>query len=185
MRVENNHAHAYTRYSLLGIIDYWLLLRSIIEAKINNYPTLTIHLPFEIQHKKVFNLKKALLYIFFGEALRKIFEVNLCWENAPWLNYGTWDLKYGNTSWQYIPKNINLCLDTGHLMLGAKNKQEFAKKLETILRKRGEQIKHLHLHENNFKRDKHTPVPGKVITKNLFQELTQNRSYIVEFGESV
>lgn len=185
MRVENNHAHAYTRYSLLGFIDYWLLFRSIIETKIYGYPTLTTHLPFEIQHRQVLNLGKAYSFIRFGETLRKIFKVNLCWENAPWLNFGKWNLKYGNTLWQYIPTNINLCLDTGHLMLGAKNKDTFNKRLQKVLKKRGIQIRHLHLHENNFQKDQHLPVPGKVIAQSLFRKLIKNRTYIVEHGEDI
>lgn len=183
MRVEHNHAHAYTIYDLLSAKHYLFLIKSVVECKLNRYKTLTVHLPFEIQHKQVENLPNANRYIFFGELLKKIFKVKLYWENAPWLNVGTWDLKYGNTNWEAIPSNIELCLDTGHLMLGCKNKSEFYKLLNKVLKKSGTQIKYLHLHENNFISDIHVPVPGKVIDRNLIRKIARNRDYIVEKGE--
>lgn len=183
MRVEHNHAHAYSVYDLLSTKHYIFLLKSVIECKLNNYKTLTVHLPFEMQHKQVEDLPKANRYITLGELLKKIFKIKLYWENAPWLNIGTWDLKYDNTNWNAIPKNIELCLDTGHLMLGCKNKNDFYKLLDSILKDRGDQIKYLHLHENDFFSDKHTPVPGKIITKNIIGKITKKREYIIEKGE--
>lgn len=183
MRIENNHAHAYTRYDLLSWKDYWLLMRSVFECRVSGNKDLTVHLPFEIQHSEVRNLKKGKVFIYYGEFLKKLFGINLYWENAPWLNYGTWDLKYGNTDWKHIPKDIEICLDTGHLMLGSKNKRQFLKKLNKVLKERGVQIKYLHLHENNFKKDMHTFVPGKIIKKKLMEKLIENRDYIIEKGE--
>ena len=183
MRVEKKHAHAYTRYSLLERVDYLSLIRSVVETRVHKYKSLTVHLPFEIQHEVVEDLDKARRFIYFGELLKKLFKIQLYWENAPWLNYGSWNLKYKNTSWKHIPLDIDLCLDTGHLMLGQKNKKVFLKKLEKIIEARGRQIKHLHLHENNLKSDKHVPVPGRIINSKTFKKLTKNRSYIVERGE--
>jgi hypothetical protein len=182
MRVEEGHAHARTRYELLNWQDYWLLFLSVVECKFRNYKSLTVHLPFEMQHGEVFNISKAKTYILFGEVLRKIFRIKLYWENAPWLNYGSWDLKYENTNWVHVPKNINLCLDTGHLMLGVKSKKGFLKKLSWVMENYGGQIKHLHLHENDFESDQHISVPGKVIDKKLFEKLIRGRSYIIEMG---
>lgn len=183
MRVEKGHAHAYTSYLLLKWTDYASLIVSVMEVKINNYKSLTVHLPFEIQHKEVKNLKKAHAFINFGEILKRLFNIKLYWENAPWLNYGSWDLKYKNTLWKDIPKNIDLCLDTGHLMLGERNKKVFYGKLKRIIHLYSAQIKHLHLHENDLKSDKHEEVPGKIIRKRIFKNLTKNRTYIIEKGE--
>ncbi len=183
MRIEKNHAHAYTRYRLLSWKDYFLLLRSVIECKIGRYKSLTVHLPYEIQHNQVKNIVKARKYIFFGEFLKKIFRINFYWENAPWLNNGSWTLKFGNTNWSKIPNNIDICLDTGHLMLGCKTSKHFKDLLNKVLSIRGKQVKHLHLHENNFVSDQHILVPGRVITKSLFKYLIKGKSYIVEKGE--
>jgi sugar phosphate isomerase/epimerase len=183
MRVEKGHAHAYTKYRLLVPADYLWLLRSALECKLLKHKSLTVHLPYEVQHPEVYNLKSAYKYISFGERLKKVFGIKLFWENAPWLNYGTWDLKYKNTDWQHVPFNIDLCLDTGHLMLGAKSTAKFQGSLSKLLKSRGNQIKYMHLHENNFKRDLHTPVPGKVITKKIFREITKGRQFILEKGE--
>ena len=183
MRVEDGHAHARTSYKLLSTRDYFLLLISVVECKYKIHKSLSVHLPFEIQHDQVINTAKGIRFINFGELLRKMFRIKLYWENAPWLNYGTWDLKYGNTNWDNVPKNIDLCLDTGHLMLGAKNKNDFLIKLNWVMKNYDEQIKHLHLHDNNFKSDQHIQVPGEVISKKLFKKLIKNRSYIIEKGE--
>jgi sugar phosphate isomerase/epimerase len=183
MRIEQNHAHAHTRYELLDWRDYLLLIKSCIEAKIMHNFSLTVHLPFEIQHSQQLDVKKALKFISYGEFLKKVFKIKLYWENAPWLNYGTWDLKYKNTLWKYIPYDIDLCLDTGHLMLESHSKSEYLKKLNKLLKERGKQIRHLHLHENNFKSDQHKKVPGKIINDKLVKTLTKNRSYIFEKGE--
>ncbi len=183
MRIEEGHAHAYTNYSLLNWKDYWLLTKSAFECRASNHKDLTVHLPFEIQHREVRNLKKAKRFIYYGEFLKKIFGISLYWENAPWLNYGTWDLKYGNTDWKYIPTDIELCLDTGHLMLGSKNKALFLRELNKILKERRSQINYFHLHENNFESDEHTPVPGKIITKEMMKRLIKSKDYIVEKGE--
>lgn len=180
MIVENEHAHAYTRGSFLEWQDYGLLLRSSVECKFRKYKSLTVHLPFEIQHAEVSNLESGLRYINYGQSLKTIFCINLYWENAPWLNRGTWDLKYGNTDWSNVPRNIDLCLDTGHLMLGCKDKEDFLKKLSTLVGDRDTQIKFLHLHENNFRSDDHIPVPGIVIGKEIMDSLIKNREWIVE-----
>lgn len=183
MRVEKKHAHAYTNYSLLSWWDYVTLMGSAVEAKVNNYKSLSVHLPFEIQHEGVQNLREAISFIYFGEFLKRVFGIKLYWENAPWLKVGSWNLKYGNTVWINLPRDIDLCLDTGHLMLGEKDKRSFLKKLKLIIHDRGGQIKHLHLHENDFRSDQHLAVPGRVITSKMIKELTKNRSYIFEKGE--
>lgn len=183
MRVEKQHAHAYTSYSLLRWTDYINLVRSVAETRIYNYKSLTVHLPFEIQHPKFRNIGKATSFISFGESLKRLFRIRLFWENAPWLNVGSWNLKFGNTNWDNVPKNIDICLDTGHLMLGEKNKRTFNRKLKIVIDHFGQQIKHLHLHENNFITDQHLPVPGKVISKKEFKKLIKSRSYIIEKGE--
>lgn len=180
MMVENKHAHAYSRGKLLGLQDYGLLFRSSLECKFRKYKSLTVHLPYEIQHPEVSDSVKGLSYINYGQFLKMIFSINLYWENAPWIVHGSWKLKYGNTDWTHIPDNIDLCLDTGHLMLGLKNKDEFLTTLAWILSTRGHQIKFLHLNENNFKSDDHDSVPGKVISKQLMESLIVGRDFIIE-----
>lgn len=185
MRVEHNHAHADTRYKDIGLVDYHRLLKNIVEARKKNYSTLNVHIPFEIQHPSYYSyLKgiKAYTYIVFGEILKKAFRTKLYWENAPMLNYGRWDLARGQTDWTHIPKWIELCLDTGHHMLGSKDVDEARQRIVDILVSRGKQIKHLHIHENDLQTDKHWH-SWKVITQDLMEELQRGRSFIFEKGE--
>ncbi|OGM18893.1 hypothetical protein A2686_05185 [Candidatus Woesebacteria bacterium RIFCSPHIGHO2_01_FULL_38_10] len=180
MIVENGHAHAYTRGELLEWKDYVLLLRSVIESKTGGNKSLTVHLPYEIQHAEVRDVKRGEFYISYGEVLKRNFSIKLYWENAPWLEHRNWSLKYDNTDWTYVPRTIDLCLDTGHLMLGCKNRDEFLSLLDMLIKDRGSQIKFLHLHENNFRSDDHDPVPGIVLTKSVMNWLIKDRDFIIE-----
>ena len=119
-------------------------------------------------------------FVDFGEGLKNIFKINLYWENAPWLREGTWDLKFDNTYWNTIPTNIDLCLDTGHLMLGLKE-HEFPARLNFIMQQRGGQIKHLHLSENDLVHDLHWHT-NKILTSDLVEKITEGRTFIWEVG---
>jgi len=144
-------------------------------------------LPYEIQHyKKYKNLRLGYLYVGWGETLKRIFDIKLYWENAPEENYGKWDLKSGQTLWSKVPKNIELCLDTGHLLIGIKDLKKARKVLDEIIEKRGSQIKHLHLHVNDLKSDQHINSEKEIInvlSLKIYSSLIKDRSYIFEKGE--
>jgi len=144
-------------------------------------------LPYEIQHyKKYKNLRLGYLYIGWGEIIKRIIGIKLYWENAPEENYGKWDLKSGQTLWTKVPKNIELCLDTGHLIIGEKSVDSARLKINKTLRERGGQIKHLHLHVNDLKSDQHNNKKTgieKMLTSKIFSSLIKGRSYIFEKGE--
>lgn len=180
MNIVNNHAHARYGYGALAAKDFYRLLVDAVEAKVRGYLSFNVHLPFEIQHPKFYpHINKGKLYLWLGEALKRILKINLYWENAPAQNNHVWTLKYGQTNWTNVPNNIELTLDTGHLILGAKNNSEAKLRIEKFLHERGKQIKHLHLHENNLVNDTHDPV-GKVIDKTLLEKIIKNRTYIFE-----
>lgn len=181
MRIQNRHAHAYTRYDKhTNWKHYIYLFVSVIECKIRSCKSLTAHLPFEIQHWQLFGPKEnGYKFIYFGERLKKLFNIKLYWENAPLLDTSTWGLKNENTSWVFIPYDIDITLDTGHAMLGGNSKESAQKSIRFILQGRGKQIKHIHLHENNGKRDSHGPI-GVVIDEALKKELIKGRTYIYE-----
>lgn len=184
MNVVNGHAHGNYGYGPVGLINYWQLLVNAVETKIKGYLSLNLHLPFEVQHPKVYpNLSAGLRLIHFGETVRRLFRIKIVWENAPAQKEisGQWSLKYSQTDWSQVPDKIDLTLDTGHLMLGAENIAGARIRIETILKNRGKQIKHLHLHENDLLHDTHEPV-GKLIDKKLLAKLIKNRTYIFEKG---
>jgi len=182
MRVQDGHAHAVPRYCETGVKDYLNLTRNIIETKFNNYQSLNVHLPFEVQHPSVYtNLDRGIQFIRYGEGVKNLLDIALYWENSPKVNFGTWDLRLDQTDWTYVPRDIDLCLDTGHLILGARCEEEAQWRIRKILEERGDQIKHLHLHENDMIHDNHDPI-GQIVTTDLFHELITNRSYIFEKG---
>lgn len=180
MRVQNNHAHARTRYTTISGRDYWTLLQDVIDTKKKGYKSLTVHLPFELIHVSApyANRGKGILFIEYGEFLKRIFNINLYWENAPELIVGTWNRKY-EFHWTPIPGNIDLCLDTGHVMLNEKSAKDARAMILFILDIYGPQIKHIHLHENDLVRDCHWK-PKKILTKKFIKEITQGRTFIIE-----
>ena len=89
-----------------------------------NFKSVTTHLPLELQHRVYLDIERANKLIKFGQFWAALFKVKLYWENAPLLNYGTWELKHGQTDWELVPYDISLCLDTGHAMLGAVSMEE-------------------------------------------------------------
>lgn len=188
IRIEENHTHAYMIYEPTDYRHFWALFLSFIIAKRNKTFSLTTHLPFEIQHKSKFSKRQYLTaktLIKFGEVLKKVMKIPLYWENCPIVNVKTWELLYDQTEWENVPATIALCLDTGHLMMNAKNKNEARQRIKTILKERGKQIKHAHIHENNFKIDNHFDPRkrkslNRIITSSLLKEIQKNRTYIFE-----
>lgn len=188
LRIENNHAHAFMIYEPTDLRHFVALSYSILQAKLYKCTSITTHLPFEIQHPQFFSKRRfyiAQALILFGEIQKKLFHIPLYWENCPIFNIGTWDLRYGQTNWETVPTNIDLCIDTGHLMMGSKNKKEATLLIERIFQIRAKQIKHLHIHENNLISDLHKN-PKKQKTKErilsdvLIKKIQKGRTYIFE-----
>lgn len=183
MRVEDNHAHATTRYKPISKEDYPLLVNDILELIENEYASLTVHLPFQVQHPSVYpDLEAGIRFINYGEHLKKFFGIKLYWENAPEEEYGHWHLKHGQTTWTHVPHNIDLCLDLGHLMIGTSDTTAAIERIDQIIANRGSQIKHLHIHENDLLHDQHRSI-GTILSQEYIDSLIKNRSYIFEKGE--
>lgn len=187
MRVQDNHAHADTLYKGTCLWSFYLLAANILETKSHKYSSLTVHLPFEIQHPKIYrSIWKGMLFIAVGEFLKKVVNIRLYWENAPEEVVKKWCLKYGQTEWLYVPRDIDLCLDIGHLIIGSNNLQEARKRIKRIIQQREKQIKHLHLHINRLRSDDHivcTKAVKRVIGPKILRCLVKDRTYIFERGE--
>jgi len=182
MKIVNNHAHAETLYESIHLRHFFALLSSFATARSKGCLTLTAHLPLEIQHPQIFKNKVgAIIFVYFGELLKYLFSIPLYWENSPLLEYGSWKLKYGQLDWNSIPPYIQLCLDTGHLMLGSKNAFEARKRIRAFIRRFDKRIGHLHIHENKFIKDDHFR-PNAVINSKLLKSIIKSRTYIFEKG---
>lgn len=181
MRAQENHFHADTRYAETGMPDFINLYKNIVEVKSAGGLDLNVHLPYEVVYPNIYkNYQRGAGFIWFGEAFKELFKVKLVWENSPVLIPPTWDMLHGQTQWGLVPRSIDLCLDTGHLMLGSESIEEARSRIKFILGQRGNQIKHLHLHENDLVSDLHWK-PNEVIDPDLLIELTQGgRTFIFE-----
>jgi len=180
IKIQDTHLHAITHYGPVSFGHFLSLFISVCMGKLTGATSITAHLPLEIQHPTLYpNHQRAKTLLLFGEKLKKLFHIPLYWENAPLLHYKTWNLQHGQTDWKRIPKHIALCLDTGHLMLGSPDIKHAQQRIQILLRTRGNQIRHIHLHENDLVHDLHQ-YPKKVITKKLLDKLIHNRTYILE-----
>lgn len=180
MKKIKNHLHALSFYEEISIKHFLALWISLLYAKVFSCTSVTVHLPLELQHPNKFKkLGEANNFIKFGEFWKKKFNKKLYWENSPLLIYGKWNLKYGQSSWELIPNNIELCLDTGHLMLGSRNINIARKRIYKAIKDRNTQIKHLHIHENDLVHDLHKK-PSKVLNKKIINFLKKGRTFIYE-----
>lgn len=180
IKIQDEHLHASTMYEPTSASHFWKLLASILIAKFLRAKSVNVHLPLEILHPSIYTNKKiGILFVRFGEFLKRLFCIELYWENAPLLKYGTWDLKHGQSDWRLVPDDIDLCLDTGHLMLGAISTKQARERILHILKLRGKQIKHIHLHENDLIHDSHQQ-HSFIITPDLRNIITAGRSFILE-----
>lgn len=186
IRIQEGHLHSISYYEPTHILHFIFFLYSFFVAKKYSCKSICQHLPFEIEHPKVYkNIKGGRFFISFGEFLKRIFNMKLYWENSPVLVIGTWKLKHGQTNWDMIPNEIELCLDTGHLMLGSSSVEKARQRIQDISQKFGNRIKHLHIHENDLCIDKHwkplsKKAEKKVFTKLFLTRLLKNRTHIFE-----
>lgn len=182
---QDKHFHGRTRYKPTDSQDFRILFEDMKKVREINGESLNVHLPYEIQHPDTYrNIISGLVFIKYGELLKRVFHIPLYWENAPELQYGTWDLSHGQTDWTFVPGNIDLTLDVGHLMIGENSIEEARSRIEHVLFDRKSQIKHLHIHENDLRHDEHWPI-GKIITPVFLSRITSGVTYIFEKGETV
>lgn len=187
MRIQKDnlgfdHYHAYTVYKLVGWKHYVELLRSVIEFKLRDGQTLTVHFPYELLHTELLEYyRNGVRFVKFGEWLKKVFKIKLYWENAPWLNVGVWDLKFRSKGMYIANSKVDLCLDVGHLMLGCENPMFANALIRAYIDLWGDRIKHLHLHENDLIHDKHWHTQ-EILTPAFVKEITKGRTFIWEKG---
>lgn len=178
-QVTDGHLHAWCLYERISWRHFLYLFASIVVGMLWRHKSVTTHLPLELQHRMYPDIIRAKRLIRWGMFLARLMRVKLYWENAPLLNYGTWDLKHGQMDWSLVPDTIPLCLDSGHVMLGTKSAEEAREAIQSIFEKRKEQIRHLHIHENDLVHDKHE-MPREILTKELLAQITEGRTYIYE-----
>lgn len=179
LQINDGHLHAWSLFVPISWKHFLYLGGSILVCKLKNGKSLTTHLPLELQHNVYKNTPSAHRLVRFGNHLAALFKVKLYWENAPLLNYGTWDMKRGQTNWELVPRDIPLCLDVGHLMLGSASATEARTRILSLFNERREQIKHLHIHENDLVHDSHGPIYS-IIDKELLKTITAGSTFIFE-----
>jgi hypothetical protein len=178
------HPHAATSYDLLTLKDYTHALRDLLATRHMAAPEINFHIPNEILFESQRNIKVGERFMNFVDGAAKLIGVKVVWENAVMIDISDWSLIENHS---LIPENRRLCLDTGHLILGAKDQSEACKRVEDFLTLHGDQIKHLHLHVNDLEHDWHWNQPELVeqyLGSSLLQRLISGRSYLFEGGSN-
>lgn len=176
------HIHAFSFFRPLQKLDYFRGFIDIIIAALFRARTINFHLPYELQFNSYLNLNKGWRYVQFLNWWAGRLKVMLVWENTNILNPQDWSLVENPV---YIPKNLALCFDLGHFILGSKSKRAALLEIDRFFHRYGRFIRHLHLHVNNLRSDQHLHSPEQVIRflgKRRFQILTAKRTFIFEPG---
>lgn len=178
---NNRHCHAGCRFRPIGMIDYLVGVVDVMTAKLWGCMSVNFHTPYEIQFAKYFDRrKKGQLFVNFIERVGGLVGIKVVWENTNILSTADWSLVSGS---QRMPESVNVCFDTGHIVLGSKNKREALYRIDKFVSKYGQRIKLLHLHINNLRQDLHINNPDKVVNflgKKRYQKLTNGRWVIFE-----
>lgn len=176
------HPHATTLYAPLSVSDIANAITDLEAAQTLGARELNFHLPLETQFESYRNLAAGERFMDLVDTLGTLWGVTPVWENACVLNTKDWSIVENQT---YIPANRRLCLDIGHLMLGAKSDQEALARIDRFIAQHGEHTFHLHLHINDRVHDQHRCDPLLVkefLGQERFARLIAGRSYIFEKG---
>lgn len=187
LRVEYDHRvaphpHAETHFGPIEEMDYLKALRDLYLAKDTGAAEVTFHIPDEIQLASCRNESRGNHFIDFVCEAASTLGLRVVWENAPRLTPPDWSLVEQST---YVPARGDLCLDIGHKMLGARDKESALKSIDRFMEQHGSRVRHLHLHINDFKCDQHVNDPATVIEflgLERFKRMTEHATYIFEKG---
>jgi hypothetical protein len=176
------HAHAVTIYSRLTPEAYFNAIGDLIEAATQCSPEINFHIPNEILFESQRDFVAGEKFMAFVDAVSERIAMPVVWENAVRLKLPEYSLVENQS---HIPRGRNLCLDIGHLALGASSKEEALGRIDRFEQSYGERIKHLHLHVNDLVHDQHLNDPAVVVDylgQERFERLVRGRSFIFEAG---
>jgi hypothetical protein len=188
LRAERNQRdqtfpHARTRYAPLELCDYERALVDIAVVRQNYTQPLNFHIPDEIQFASRRDIPRGLQFMNHVERVAIALGVGIVWENSAILDPDSWEFRENQSM---IPAEFSLCLDIGHLMLGSKSQAEAIDRIDQFMESYGNQVRHLHLHINDFMFDRHWNQESSVVQflgQTRFTELVTGRTYIFEKGE--
>lgn len=185
MRIEldkqkRSHMHADCRFKPIELYDYALGVKDILLAIRDRAYSLNFHLPYEIQFASYRDEKKGRRYIRFINAIARLCNVYVVWENTNILNTTDWSIVENPSN---LPTDLNLCFDLGHYILGASSRDDAVAKVDAFFVSHGKAIKHMHLHVNDLVHDKHWYEESRIIDflgEKRYQSMIRGRTYIFE-----
>jgi len=128
--------------NLLGPLDYIFLVFAFILARIIMTKMVIINLPLETQYPYLFNqFWKGDDFIKFAEKLKKIFNLKVFWQNSRPEMLNKFGISNLSITWNYLPKNIDLMINTDNLKKNFARSYSTRKELEKISHEFGKQIK--------------------------------------------
>lgn len=179
------HPHAYSEYGPLEPKNYLYAFRDVILATEMGGSEVNIHLPYEVQFHQFRDLEAANAFMDFVDQVGEAMGIPVVWENSMLL-----DIHDGFRLIQeadYFPTDRELCLDTGHLILGSRDQGEARQRVSDFLDEHGERVKLVHFHYNDLEHDEHRWKPDEVeafFGEALTQRVMNGRHVLFEKGSS-
>lgn len=176
------HPHATTRYAPLESRDFSNALLDLLRARALGARDLNFHIPHECQYAAFRDEALANAFMEFVDRTGELLGITTLWENAPILDTTDWSIK---TQTDAVPEQRRLCLDIGHLALGAESQAAALARIDEFYARHAAQIRHLHLHVNDLVHDQHNNNPAAVLEflgVERFRRLTAGRTFIYERG---
>ncbi len=122
MAIEDDIVYTHFPKNTVSIFDYIWLFVDFFRAAITSKPALAINLPCELQYPYLFShWENGTRFINFAERLKHFFHLKLYWTNCLPCSTKNNTNSYLSVSWDFIPKNINLLINSKIIKRG-KNK---------------------------------------------------------------
>ena len=119
----------------IGILDYFCLFVCCLWIKVTSKRQLVLNLPCEVQYPYIYsNWGNGYMFIKFAEGLGKLICLKLYWTNCLPCTTKDNTISYLSVSWDFIPKNINLLINSKIIKRG-KNK------IKKLLSLHGQQVR--------------------------------------------
>jgi len=114
----------------IGILDYLCLFVCCLWIKVTSKRQLVLNLPCEVQYPYIYsNWGNGYMFINFAEGLGKLIHLKLYWTNCLPKEINSVakgeDPSRLTVSWDFIPKNINLLINSKIIKRGGEKAKQF------------------------------------------------------------
>jgi len=127
---EDDIIYTHSPVNRISVFDYLWLFVNFIKAAITSKRSIAVNLPCEIQYPYLyFHWENGTRFINFAERLKHFFHLKLYWTNCLPKEINSVakgeDPSRLTVSWDFIPKNINLLINSKIIKRGGEKAKQF------------------------------------------------------------